>query len=203
MTRRPANDNWPVWLIALHWGIALALLVMVGAGLLMVAAEEHAAATGDYTVKVLGVPLYQAYQLHKSIGITLFALILMRLGLRIALRVSGPDHDHPLPIQMAAGAAQVVLYLLMLSMPITGWLLAASSPLGLPTLWFGSVNIPHPVGPSAEREAVLATLHRLGGYALLGLAGLHALAALKHHLLDRDGTLHAMLPILPNPETRQ
>ena len=196
MSPRPVSDRWPAWLIALHWTIALALLIMIGAGMMMVAAEEHAAATGDYSVTVLGVPLYQAYQLHKSVGITLFALVLLRLVLRVALRVKAPDQGHSALEHLAARTVQVALYALMLSLPVTGWLMASASPLGLPTVWFGLVSIPHPLGPDAALEVLLANLHALGGKALLALAALHAVAAVKHHLSDRDGTLVAMLPLL-------
>jgi len=81
----------------------------------MVAAEEHAAATGDYSVTVLGVPLYHAYQLHKSVGITLLVLIVLRLGSRMALRVKSPDHGHSSLEHLAAGVVQALLHALMLS----------------------------------------------------------------------------------------
>lgn len=200
MSPRPETLRWPGWLIVLHWSIALALLVLIGAGMMMVAAEEHAAATGDYSVTVLGVPLYQAYQLHKSFGITLFALILLRLVLRAALRAKAPDQGHSALERLAARTVQVALYALMLSLPITGWLMASASPLGLPTIWFGLVSIPHPLGPDAALEALFANLHALCGKALLALGALHAAAAVKHHLLDRDGTLVAMLPLLKTLE---
>lgn len=203
MKPRPVSDTWPGWFIALHWVIALMLSIMIGVGFVMVAVEETAAATGDFTIKVFGLPLYQAYQLHKSVGLTLFWLIVLRLGLRLTLGLTAPRHDHSRLERFVARTVQIVLYALMLSMPLTGWLMASSSPLGLPTMWFGLVNVPHPLGPDAARKEILATLHALGGYALLAIAGLHAAAALRQHLVDRDGTLTAMLPPLRHLEKRQ
>ncbi len=91
--------------------------------------------------------------------------------------------------RLAARGAHVALYALMLSLPITGWLMASASPLGIPTIVFGLFALPHPVGPDAGLEAILAALHLVGGLALPALTALHVGAALKHHLIDRGDVM--------------
>lgn len=187
---------WHPVLQVLHWSMAAMLLAMVGAGLVMARAAETAAASGDFSAQVLGLSIFEAYQLHKSVGVVLFALVLFRLVWR--LTHSSPELPSAMPRteRLAALGTHAILYTLMLTMPLTGWLLASASPLGIPTLVFGVLPLPHPIGPDADTEAVLSGLHLAGGLALLALAGLHVAAALKHHFIDRDDVLRAMLPSL-------
>lgn len=193
--------RWHPVLKLLHWTMAAILLGMVGAGLLMARAADKAAATGDFSARVLGLTIFDAYQLHKSAGIVLFALVLVRLIWRLTHRSPAlPAAMHRVE-KLAAHGSHVALYALMLSMPFTGWLLASASPLGIPTVVFGVLPLPHPIGPDAGTEAVLSRLHFAGGLALVTLAGLYVAAALKHHFLDGDDVLRAMLPGL-DPRTK-
>ena len=77
-------------------------------------------------------------------------------------------------------------------MPLLGW--AYSSAAGYPIVLFGQLPLPDFVSPSKELAALIKPLHELSAVALLGLAGLHIAAALKHHWIDRDGLLNRMLP---------
>lgn len=188
----------------LHWAMAALLLAMVFAGLIMTRAADTAAATGDYSTRVLGLTIFDAYQLHKSVGAVLFALVLLRLIIR--LRLPGPAFPGHMPRveRLAARGAHLALYGLMLSLPVTGWLMASASPLGIPTIVFGLFALPHPIGSDAGLEATLGILHLTGGLALLALTALHVAAALKHHLVDRDDVLRAILPRLcrrPDPSS--
>lgn len=187
---------WHPVLRVLHWSMAAMLLAMVGAGLVMARAAETAAASGDFSARVLGLSIFEAYQLHKSVGVVLFALVLFRLVWRLTYRSPELPSAMPRTERLAALGTHAILYALMLTMPLTGWLLASASPLGIPTLVFGVLPLPHPIGPDADTEAVLSGLHLAGGLALLALAGLHVAAALKHHFIDRDDVLRAMLPSL-------
>lgn len=187
---------WPAALVLLHWAMATALAAMLASGLAMTRAAEHAEEAGDFSVTVGGLPLFDAYRLHKSVGVLLFALVAVRLVLRLALPAPAlSGHMRPAE-RLAARGAHVLLYGLMLGLPISGWLLASASTLGLPTVVFGLFELPHPLGPDAGREALFGMLHWLGGWALIGTAGLHVAAALKHHLVDCDDVLRAMLPRL-------
>ncbi|WP_170431520.1 cytochrome b [Ruegeria arenilitoris] len=192
--RATSTARWPSAIILLHWVMALALGVMLWAGFAMTSAAHVAETTGDFSITVLGLRLFDAYQLHKSVGVVLFALVLTRTVVRF--RLKGPDLPSDLTRleQIAATTVQLALYALMLGMPITGWLLAASSTLSIPTMVFGLFELPHPIGPDAEREAALAFVHWAGAWAMIILAALHTAAALKHHFFDRNDILQAMLP---------
>ncbi|WP_428929829.1 cytochrome b [Marinibacterium sp. SX1] len=201
-SRQSSTAQWPVAIILIHWVMAAALALMLLGGFAMTRAAHHAETTGDFSLTVLGLPLFDAFQLHKSMGVVLFAAVLLRLLVRaIVATPELPTHMPPLE-RRAARAAQIGLYALMFSMPITGWLLASSSTLGLPTVVFGLFELPHPIGPDATREALFATLHWAGAWALTGLAGLHTAAALKHHFIDRDNILSEMLPLLNHIKRR-
>lgn len=182
--------------------MASALALMLLAGFAMTRAVHHAEITGDFSATVLGLPLFEAFQLHKSVGVVLFIAVLLRLSVRVAMITPEfPVHMPPVE-RLAARAVQVGLYALMLSMPITGWLLASSSSLGLPTVVLGLFELPHPLGPDATREILFATLHWAGAWGLIGLAGLHTAAALKHHFIDRDNVLFEMLPLMKHNHLR-
>ncbi|WP_152544566.1 cytochrome b/b6 domain-containing protein [Actibacterium mucosum] len=174
----------------LHWVMAALLLSMIGCGFLM----AQTAAKGDFAARVLGLRVYDLYQLHKSIGVSLFALLVLRVVWRALHR------PPPFPQGMSAGVVRAAklthlgLYVLMATMPLTGWLMASSSPLGIPTVVFGVLPIPHLVGPDAEVSAFWGRLHWMGGVSMLALVTLHVAGALKHHFVDRDDVLRHMLP---------
>ena len=198
--------HWHPLSKAIHWTMATTLAGMVGLGLLMVRAADNAARTGDYSAGVAGLPVFEAYQWHKSIGVALFGLAVLRLVWR--LLHPGPElADTVSPVaRRAAAIVQAGLYALMFALPVSGWLLASASPLGVPTLVFGLVPLPDPLPGNALLETCLAWLHFAGALALIGLVTIHAAAALKHHFIDRDDVLRAMLPrraTQPQPKVRQ
>lgn len=186
-------DQWHPIVKLLHWLMAVLLITMIGLGFAMTRLADQAAQSGDYSATLLGVSIFDAYQLHKSIGVTLFVILMIRLGVRWATL---PAHHSELASfeQTASKLVHRALYVLMVSLPLTGWMLAASSPLGLPTIVFGLFHLPHPVGPDATAEAFWGWLHFLGGLALIALAAMHTAAALKHHFWNRDSVLRSMLP---------
>lgn len=174
---------------ALHWLLAVALVAMVIMGLAMAHAPLATATK------------FKLYQLHKSVGITILLLAVLRLAWRLTHR------PPPLPIGMpasekaAAHGAHVLLYALMIGLPLAGWALVSISPINLPTVLYGLVPWPHlPVLsglPRAEKSAwapMVADVHAYGAYALSALVAVHVLAALRHHFLLRDDTLRRMLP---------
>ncbi len=79
MITRPPHTRWPGVLLALHWVIAAALLAMVWSGFAMSSAAETAVQTGNWEARILGLSTLQAYQLHKSIGVTLCGLVIVAL----------------------------------------------------------------------------------------------------------------------------
>ena len=172
--------------IALHWLTALAV-----AGLMVVGEVMTGLAKGS-SLK------FTLYQWHKSVGITVLLLTLLRLGWRLA-------HRPPPPTGLASwerqGAAVVhaVLYGLLLALPLLGWAAVSASPLNIPTVLFGVVPWPHLPGFAAlvDRAAlaeVLEDVHSDGASIMMLVACLHILAALWHHFYRKDEVLLRMTP---------
>ena len=183
--------------IALHWLIALAILAMLAIGLTM----TH--------VKLAPVDKFKLYQLHKSIGLTILALAVLRLGWRLVHRPPALPAAMPAWERGAAEGTHVLLYGFMIGLPLLGWAMVSASPFNLPTVLYGVLPWPHlpiPYKAAAAAEPVLRWLHAYGAYALLGFVVLHAGAALRHALVKGDDILQRMLPRLPRlgggPATR-
>lgn len=187
MTLRNTPERWGAVAQTLHWLIALAIIGLAVVGTLMTELP-----TSPLKVKV--------YALHKAIGLSVLALVLLRILWR------GFD-PRPAPVAMPAWqrwAARLThggLYLMMLWMPLTGWLYNSAA--NFPLRWFGLFSVPALTAPDPALKALAGDLHTLGFYLLGLLLALHVGAALKHHFVNRDRTLSAMLPGLPAPEESQ
>lgn len=131
------------------------------------------------------------YQLHKTLGLLVLLLTLPRLAVR--LRRGRPTWEATLrPSQRrAAAVAHAALYALLLAVPVLGYLTAATAPAQVPTFFLGVIPVPHLLGVVPAAFAVLRPMHRALAILLVGLACLHALAALRHHVRGRR-TLIAM-----------
>jgi cytochrome b561 len=167
--------------IALHWLIAL--LIVCGFCL------------GLYMVELKFSPAKLAlYSYHKWIGVSIFTLALLRLVWRLT------HAPPPLPADMAAwqrhcaAALHVVLYLLILVIPLTGWLYSSAS--GVPTVPFGiaALQLPDLLERNKELADSLRFLHVTLNFSLAALVAVHVAAALKHQFFDRDGLLARMNP---------
>jgi len=189
MDKPGTTDRYGAVSMALHWLIALGILALIAIGLAM----THLA--------LAPMLKFQLYQLHKSIGITVLLAVLLRVTWRLG------HHPPPLPDlprleKAAAEGAHALLYLLMVSLPMTGWALVSASPFNLPTVLYGMVPWPHlPIldrlKDKAPVETVLKFVHGKLGWMLLALILLHAGAALRHHFVLRDPVLRRMLPFGP------
>ena len=133
---------------------------------------------------------------HKSVGLTILVLTLVRLGWRIV------NPAIPLPDTMRrwekwlARATHVVFYAFLIGMPLVGW--AASSAAGRDVQWFGLFPWPLlPIAGGREMAGQLMDMHELAAKALYVLIALHVAGALKHHFIDRDNVLHRMVPWIP------
>jgi cytochrome b561 len=177
--------------IILHWVMALLIGVLAVLGLAMV----H--------LKLEPMRLFQLYQLHKSIGITVLLAAVLRLGWRLAHRPP-PLPGSMLPIERTAAASgHLMLYLFLFALPFTGWALVSCSVFNIPTVLYGVIPWPDlPVLSTlvdkAPVEAILKIVHAYGAYALIALVGIHAAAALRHHFSVKDDVLRRMLPALPH-----
>lgn len=128
--------------------------------------------------------------LHRSVGITILVLAVLRVVWRIV------DRRPPWPATMAAyeraiaRATHVAFYALLFAQPITGWLLSSAE--GDHVLFFGLVELPS-ISVGAD-EDTLENLHEMLFNVLVAFAALHVVGALKHQLWDRDHVLRSMLP---------
>jgi len=183
MTLRSTATGWGPVTRLFHWGMLILLTGMVVVGDTM-------------TDLPLGPAKLKIYALHKSIGITLLVLAVLRLAWRFGER--RPTLP-PMPAWQAkaAAAAHGLLYVLMLEIPLTGWLYNSAA--GFPLQWFRLVNLPALAAADPALKALAKSAHEAGVVTLITLVALHALAALKHHFIDKDDTLKLMLPRRSRP----
>jgi cytochrome b561 len=128
---------------------------------------------------------------HKSVGITILALALLRLAWRWFER---PPTPPPMPRWQAIAARlnHGALYLLLFALPVSGWLMSSAA--ARPVSWFGLVQLPDFIAPDPGLKEVFEEVHEVLVSLLLALVILHVAAALKHQFIDRDGLLLRMLP---------
>jgi cytochrome b561 len=129
---------------------------------------------------------------HKWIGVTVFLLALARLAWRLRHAAPAPPAVMPLWQQRAAAAMHALLYGLVIVIPLTGWLYSSAA--GMPTVYLGLLQLPDLLATDKALAAQLKLVHVALDYTLLTLVVIHAAAALKHHVVDRDDVLRRMLP---------
>lgn len=169
--------------MTLHWLIAAAII-----GLLIVGKYMHGLSDSH-------PDKFALYQLHKSFGITVLALTVLRIGWRFANPAPPLPDSMPRWQRWGAHASHFLLYALMLGLPLSGWLRVSTDELGIPTLLFGLVELPAlPIGPDNRISHLAHDAHELMGNAMILLLILHVAAALKHHFWDRDDVLRRILP---------
>jgi cytochrome b561/polyisoprenoid-binding protein YceI len=189
--------------IVLHWAIAAAILANLLIGWWM------KSAIGETATQARAIA---AFQLHKSIGLTVLLVTALRLVWRFTHK------PPPLPAGMArwerfaARGTHWAFYILMVLVPLSGWTYVSSQwadgkPLNVPTLWFGLFQVPHLFDAHAMTDAARAAVsqrnaaaHYYLAWSMAGLFVLHVAAALEHHFRNRDRVLTQMLPVLPPPD---
>jgi cytochrome b561 len=143
----------------------------------------------------------QLFNLHKSFGITILLLTLVRLAWRLTHKPPALDDHMPAWEKRAAHAAHCLFYLLLLGVPLLGWAMVSSSPRNIPTVLFNTVDWPHMPGlvdmdrdhKKVMRE-LFENLHATAAYTMAALIVLHIGAALRHQFVLKDKTLQRMLP---------
>jgi cytochrome b561 len=189
-TRRRGRSTYSAVAIALHWLIAVLLLTNIG--------------LAWYFGTLKGPAEVAPLALHKSIGITVLLLTLVRIGWRLTNR------PPPLPNTLrpweawAAKATHLLFYVIMLGMPLSGWAMVSASPLIRlhPTVLYGVV--PWPAVPYGHMDTdtlhglrkLFGQTHGLLAWVAYVTIAIHVLAALKHQLIDRDDVMGRMLPLL-------
>ena len=161
----------------LHWLMAAMILGLLALGIYM-----HELPLSPQKLEL--------YAWHKWFGVTVFLLVWLRLAWRVTHRPPAlPDSISPL-MRLAAHAGHFLLYVLMIAIPLSGWLMSSAK--GFQTVWFGVLPIPDLLGRDRELGDLLQQVHKLLNLLLmLTLAG-HVVAALWHHFVLKDDTLRRM-----------
>ncbi len=192
------SDRYSAVAIALHWIIALAIIGLMAVGIWM---------TGAIKEKETQATAFEVYQLHKSFGLTVLVLSIVRLIWRFTHKAPAMPSGMAVWERFAAHSAHILFYGLMISLPLTGWLMVSASPWGLPTIYFSWFEVPHlhvlsslDMAGKQEWEGVFKDMHELIAYGGIALLLLHVGAALKHHFIAKDNTLVRMVPFIKTPE---
>ena len=179
MTIRNTSARWGAVSQLLHWLIVALIAIQATLGL-----------TGR--LLPLGVEKLAVLARHKSIGITILGLAVLRLLWRWL------NPTPPLPSSMTpherflARFTHATLYVLLFTMPLTGWIM--SSARGFPVSWFNLYQLPD-LGPKSRAlYDTMVTTHAALAIALALTVALHVAGALKHHFVLKDDTLRRMLP---------
>jgi len=170
MQVRNTTARWGSVAQFLHWLIVA--LIITQLVLALIASELH------------GMAKLATLARHKSVGITILMLAVVRLLWRLG------NPTPPLPLTLK-------LYVLIFAMPLSGWIM--SSARGFPVSWFSLFQLPDLVAKNRPLYEAMLTTHGVLACALVAIATLHALAALKHHFVLKDTVLRRMLPFSKIP----
>ena len=173
----PARYGWVS--MVLHWGVALVVFGLFALGLWMVGLDYYSAWRKD------------APDLHKSIGITLFAVMLVRIVWRLVSPPPPPLASYSRMTRIGAAFGHAFLYLGLFAVMIAGYLISTADGVGIPV--FGLFEIPAVVSGLPDQADTAGVVHLYLAWVLVVFAGLHGVAAFKHHFIDRDATLTRML----------
>jgi cytochrome b561 len=179
MNFRNTTRAWGVVSKTLHW---LIVLLIINQWVIAERADDLPN----------GLAKLQALAWHKSFGITILLLAIVRLVWRWLNPVPSLEGVTKSWERVLAGLSHVLLYALIFAMPLTGWMM--SSARNFPVSWFRLVQLPDLVAPSEQTFHRMHDLHHLLFDVLVGVAVLHVLGALKHHFIDRNEVLRRMLP---------
>ena len=181
MALRNSTNRWGLLTIGIHWVSALTVVGMFTLGLWMVELTYY-----DEWYR-------KGPSLHKSIGISLFLLTVGRVIWRLTGITPDALSTHKIWERKVAGIVHFSLYLLLLMVMISGYLISTADGRGIEL--FGLFEIPATLHGIAQQEDIAGIIHLILASTLIGVAILHAGAALKHHFIDHDRTLKRMLTL--------
>ena len=186
--------------IFLHWLIAIGIFGMFALGWYMADLPKEAPKQLTYDLFDWGVYTWQLseeasprtfyFNLHKSIGVTILALIAIRILWRITHTPPALMTSYKVWERKLAAATHHLFYLLMIALPLSGVIMALNSKYGIK--WFG-VPFLSGVDNKPTRE-IWVEAHEIIGIIMLLMIAIHLLGALKHKFIDKDETLNRMLP---------
>jgi cytochrome b561 len=173
-------DHYPPTSKLLHWLVALCVLVTLPVAVWMVRAPEG--------------PLQDSlFVLHKSLGILIFVLMLLRVANRLIAGAPAPEPGIARWQKAVSSAVHGLLYVMLLALPLVAWI--GMSYFGASTPFFGLFDLPPlPVTKNEALSEQIFVLHRWAGFFTAALAALHIAGALQHYVIHRDGVLQRMLP---------
>ena len=165
--------------VLLHWLMALAVYGMFALGLWMV------------TLGYYDTWYHRAPELHKSIGVVIFVFLLARVAWRFISPPPPPLSSYSRLTRISAVGAHILLYVILFAILMSGYLISTAE--GKPISVFGLFELPALISGAGEQADTAGTLHLWLAWSVVALSVLHALAALKHHFIDKDVTLKRML----------
>ncbi|TBU89793.1 cytochrome b [Stutzerimonas kirkiae] len=178
MQWRNSSSNYGLVSIAMHWLVAFVVFGLFGLGYWMMGLDYY---SNWYRT---------APDIHKSVGILLFALMSLRVLWRFANPLPAALPSHGTLTRVASKAGHLLLYLGLFVLMLSGYLISTAD--GRPISVFGLFEVPATLTSIPRQEDVAGTLHHYLAWGLVIFATLHGLAALKHHFIDRDSTLKRM-----------
>lgn len=163
----------------MHWGVALVVVGLFALGLWMVGLDYYSTWRKD------------APDLHKSIGLVLFAVMVLRVLWRWISPPPPVLASYSRMTRLGAKLGHGFLYITLFAVMIAGYLISTADGVGIPV--FGLFEVPALISGLPDQADIAGAIHLYLAWALVVFSGLHALAALKHHFIDRDATLTRML----------
>jgi cytochrome b561 len=136
--------------------------------------------------------------IHKSLGIAILVLALIRLVVRLRYGAPPLPADLPEPMRLAAHLSHYALYILMIGMPLLGWSMLSAA--GYPVVLYGGVRLPAILPQSDRLHTLLWNAHFYLAFLFFALILMHFAAALFHALVRRDGVFETMAPVRSRDE---
>jgi len=180
MSLKNTHDSWGAVSQWLHWLTVVLILAVAVIGLVMAGLPR----TPKY---------FWVYTLHKSLGVSALALLLLRFGWRLWAGVPRPVAGTSFWAHAAASVTHWLLYALLLAVPLSGWIYDTASSLR-PFRLFGVFEMPKLTGPNEALGELANSAHIALFWLMIALVVAHAGAAFWHHLFQRDETLRRMWP---------
>lgn len=179
MSWKNTAQRWGGVSQGLHWLLAALILLQGILGLVMVG-------------MVNSPDKIRLYALHKSIGLTIFALAVLRLGWRLYAGTPAPVPGLSRWQRSGARLSHCTLYALLFAIPLSGWLFNSAA--GFPLQWFALFNLPPITAVDPGMREIAGAVHAWLFWVLVAVTLVHVAAALHHHLFLGDATLARMLP---------
>ncbi|ARU86841.1 cytochrome b [Pseudomonas sp. M30-35] len=179
MQWRNSPSRYGVISISMHWLVAVVVFGLFGLGVWMVELDYYSSVYTD------------APMIHKGIGILLFIAMLLRVCWRWISPPPGHLQSHGRVTQLATKLGHAFLYIGLFVLMIAGYLISTADGRGISV--FGLFEVPATLTGIPDQEDIAGLVHEYLAWTIVIFAGLHGLAALKHHFIDRDSTLKRML----------